>query len=58
MIAADSSTLLRLFQEISAAPSRDDARRVFEAIDASQLSEHEFELACIYYANVLHEFRE
>jgi hypothetical protein len=57
-VNSDSSALLRLFQEISAAPSRDDARRVFEAIDASQLSEHEFELACIYYANALHEFAE
>jgi hypothetical protein len=56
--AADRPALLRLFQEISAAPSMDDARRVFEAVDATQLSEHEFELACAYYANVLHEFRE
>jgi hypothetical protein len=58
MIRADSSALLRLFQEISAAPSRDDARRVFEAVDASQLSEHDYELVCIYYANALYEFGE
>jgi hypothetical protein len=58
MISADSSALLRLFQELSAAPSRDDARRLFEAIDASQLSEHEYELVCVYYANALYEFTE
>jgi hypothetical protein len=51
-----SDKLLRLFQELSAAPSREDARQVFEATDAKQLSESEFEVVCMHYANVLYEW--
>ena len=51
-----SDKLLRHFQELGAAPSREDARQVFEAIDATQLSESEYEVVCVYYANILHEF--
>jgi hypothetical protein len=48
--------LRRLFQELSAAPSREDASQVFEATDAKQFSESEFEVACIYCANILYEW--
>jgi hypothetical protein len=51
-----SDKLLRLFQELSAAPSCEDARQVFEGIDAAQLSESEYEVVCAYYANILHEY--
>jgi hypothetical protein len=52
-----SDRLLRHIQEISAAPSRDEARRVFEAIEASHsLSEGDFETLCVSYANILFEW--
>jgi hypothetical protein len=52
-----SDKLLRHFQELDAAPSREGAREVFDHIVyTSQFSDDEFEVLCTYYANVLHEW--
>jgi hypothetical protein len=50
--------LLRLYQELAAAPSREDACPIFESAGELQLSKSEVDALFAYYVDVTHELSE